>query len=429
MLSSSDNVAIIGGGLAGMAAAIALHDLSIKCSVYEMHDTNVAPPRSSGALMLSPNSLRILDRFGLYSKVEEKSYAFDYVYYKDADEQTIDRYPLGDKSAFGYKALRIYRQDLLDILYAACFERQIPIHFGKKFAEVVDESDTGVVFKFTDGTTETASLLIGSDGIHSKLRDYVAPRVEKTFLGLGAVTWEIPTKQLRIPDKDYKFPVTVLTANGAFVLAPQKTDGSAMLAGTQVPLADRDREGWSRFFADKEGLVKLATAKIDVWPDVAKSGMENIDRETMNVWPFYRIPRLPHWTSQKHHRVVILGDAAHAIPPTTGQGASQAFEDVTSLALLLSALKENDGLKWEETLQFWQKMRQDRIDDLLVLTKQLNNKRLPLEQQKLLAKDDIWVDESATNPTQMAWLYAPKINETVSAWVKENVAKTACRGI
>ncbi|KAI8946648.1 FAD dependent oxidoreductase [Xylaria longipes] len=426
MLSSTDKVAIIGGGLAGMAAALSLHELSIDCAVYEMRDTNAAPPTSSGALMLSPNALRILDRFGLYSKVRELSYAFDYVYYKNSDEQTFDRYPLGEDHVFGYKALRIYRQDLLDVLYAACFERKIPVHFSKKFAEVIDESGTSVTFKFADGTTEIAALLIGSDGIHSKLRDYVAPGIQKKFVGLAALTWELPTKQLRIPEeKDYKFPVTILTTNGAFVLAPQRADGSAMLAGTQIALEDRDREGWSKLLADKEGLVKRATANIEVWPDIAKSGMENINHETMNVWPFYTIPRLSSWTSQKHQRVVILGDAAHAIPPTTGQGASQAFEDVTSLALLLSALKENRGLVWEETLQFWQKMRQDRIDDLLVLTKQLNNKRLPLEKQKLLAKSDLWVDESVENPSQMAWLYVPKIEEKVSAWVEETVAKNS----
>ncbi|KAI1198031.1 FAD dependent oxidoreductase [Nemania serpens] len=424
MLSSTENVAIIGGGLAGMAAALALHELSIPCSVYEMRDTNAAPPTSSGALMLSPNSLRILDRFGLYSKVKKLSYVFDYVYYKNADEETIDRYPLGGAHTFGYDALRVYRQDLLDTLYSACSERKIPIHFSKKFTEVVDETDAHVVFRFADGTTETASLLIGSDGIHSKLRDYVTPGVQKRFVGLAALTWETQTAQLRIPaGKDYRFPVSVLTANGVFVLAPQKPDGSAMLAGTQVALEERDREEWSKLLADKEGLAERATANIEVWPDLVKSGMENIDRDTMNLWPFYTIPRLPNWTSPKHHRVVILGDAAHAIPPTTGQGASQAFEDVMSLAFLLSALKENKGLRWEAALEFWQKIRQDRIDDLLVLTKQLNNKRLPLEKQASLAKDDLWVDESAENPTQMAWLYTPRIEETVDAWVEERLRK------
>ncbi|KAI0521293.1 FAD dependent oxidoreductase [Xylaria bambusicola] len=420
MLSYSDNVAIIGAGLAGLAAALSLHGLSIKCSVFEMRNTNAAPPKSSGALMLAPNALKILDQLGVYSEIKKKGYLFEHVYYKNADEQTTERYPFGNESAFGYKALRIYRQDLLDVLYTACVERSIPIHFGKKFAKVVDESDTRVTFSFTDGSTETASLLIGSDGIHSKLRDYVIPGVEKKFVGLAALTWETPTEQLRIPeDKDYKFPVTVLTANGAFVLAPQKPDGSAMLAGTQIAIEDKNREGWDTFMADKEALVARVTTNLEVWPDIAKSSMEVIDRDTMNVWPFYAIPRLPNWTSPKYQRVVILGDAAHAIPPTTGQGASQAFEDVTSLALILAAVRENVGLEWGEALKYWQRMRQDRIDDLLVLTRQLNNKRLPPEKQALLPKEDLWFDESATNPNQMSWLYAPKIEEAIKSWTQK----------
>jgi 2-polyprenyl-6-methoxyphenol hydroxylase-like FAD-dependent oxidoreductase len=404
-----------------MAAALALHELSIPCSLYEMRETGAAPPTSGGALMLSPNALRILDRFGVYAKVAEKSYPFENVYYKNAAEETVDHYPLGGEAAYGYKAMRIYRQDLLDILLAACTERDIPVHFGKKFAEVIEESESRVVFRFADGTVETASLLIGSDGIHSKLRDYITPGIQKEFTGLVGLTWEVETKNLRIPaDKDYKFPVTVLTSNGAFVLAPQRQDGSAMLAGMPVPFEERDRHGWSSLLADRDGLLERVTKNIDAWPDVVKSSMEGINWATANVWPFYRIPRLADWTSShKHRRVVILGDAAHAIPPTTGQGASQAFEDVLSLALILAELRKNKNLKWGDALEAWQKMRQDRIDDLLLLTKQLNNKRLPLEKQKLLSEGEVWRDESVENPSQMAWLYVPDTEEAIKVWAAD----------
>ncbi|KAI1269276.1 kynurenine 3-monooxygenase [Xylariaceae sp. FL1019] len=419
MASSPLRVAIVGGGLAGMATALALNELSIHCVVFEMRKTNAAPPLSSGALMLSPNSLRILERFGIYQKLLEKSYAFEYVYYKNAEEETIDRYPLGNEELFGYKALRVYRQELLDLLYEACYARNIPIHFNKKFSEVVEETPNSVTFGFADGTTETASLLIGADGIHSKIRNYVTPGVEKNFIGLTALTWEVPTSQLRIPsDKDYVFPTSVQTANGTFVLAPQKPDGAAMLAGTQFPIEELDRDAWDKLFADKEGLIERARKNIDVWPDIVQSSMENIKPDTLNLWAFYAIPRLENWTSGMHRRVVILGDAAHAIPPTTGQGASQAFEDASTLALMVSALSEKGSAEWEEALQCWQKIRQDRIDDLLVLTKQLNNKRLPPSAQASLSREELWTDESAENPRQMAWLYDPKTEDIVKEWIK-----------
>ncbi|KAM0820269.1 putative Salicylate hydroxylase [Seiridium cardinale] len=426
MLSSPENVAIIGGGLAGVAMALALNELSIPTTIYEARSTHSASKTSSGALMLSPNGLRILDRLGVYPQLKEKSFPFDHVYYKSVAEETLDRYPLGDEDAYGYKAFRIYRQELLDILYEACFQRNIPVKFNKKFVKITSETSTGVSFELADGTMETASLLIGADGIHSKVREYVSPGIQKKFMGMTALTWQTPTSQLRIPeDKDYKFPVSVLSPNGVFVLAPQKRDGSAMLSGTQFPIADQPREGWDHLMADKQGLKDKVRQNMESWPDIIKSVLEDIDESTMNMWVFYAIPRLQNWTSEKHHRVIILGDAAHAIPPTTGNGASQAFEDVMSLALVLSTLRKHTGLEWEDASKFWQKMRQDRVDELLELTKKLNNKRLPLEKQQLLDKEDIWEDKSTEDPRQMAWLYVPRTDEQIQAWAEEELKKAS----
>ncbi|KAI1341863.1 FAD/NAD(P)-binding domain-containing protein [Xylariaceae sp. FL0016] len=423
-LESIEKVAIIGGGIAGMAMALALQDMQIPCTVFEMRSSVQAPRTGGGALMVSPNSLRILDRFGIYERLLPHGYPFEYVWYKNAAEETIDKYPLGHEQDYGYKAMRVYRQKLLETMYAACRERGIPVLFDKKFARVVKEDSAGVEFALADGTTERATLLIGADGIFSKLRAYVNPGadVEPRYMGLAALTWATPTRQLRVPqDKAYQFPVTVTTANGAFVLAPQEADGSEMLAGTQFPLEDRDRAGWEALLADKEGLKARARQSLDVWPDVARSSIENIDGETLNVWPFRALPPLPRWTSDPHRRVVILGDAAHAVPPTTGQGASQAFEDVFTLALLVAKLREHKGLRWEDALVFWQKTRQERMDTLMDLTKKLNNKRLPLEKQALLSPQELWRDESDTNPRQMAWLYCPEIEKQVDAWVSETV--------
>lgn len=282
--------------------------------------------------------------------------------------------------------------------------------------------------EFADGTTTIANMLVGADGIHSAVREYVVPGVQKKFVGLAAVTWEVPTAQLRVRPEEgeekYKFPLTILGPKNAFVLAPQRPDGSAMLAGTQMAVPEMDRNGWAALLDDKEGLVNRVDMGEASWPDLVKSALEDIDRDTLNLWPFYTIPRLSRWASSSG-RVVLLGDAAHAIPPTTGQGASQAFEDAASLAKLLGGLREGQTTTatTATALEFWQGLRQDRIDALLVLTRQLNNKRLPLEQQKALPKEETWVDESAENPEQMAWLYVPKFEEAVNAWIEENAGR------
>lgn len=408
-----------------MAMALALHQLEVPCTVYEMRDSVLAPRTAGGAMMISPNALSILDGLGVYPRLAGKGYPFEWTYYKNAEEETVDKYPLGHEEAYGYKAMRIYRQELLNTLYDVCSERGVPVVFNKKFARIVEETEKGVSFEFTDGMTDSATLLVGAEGIHSKVRSYINPGVEPKYTGLTALTWEAPTAQLRIPaDKDYAFPVAVLTASGAFVLAPQQPDGSAMLAGTQFRLEDRSREEWEKLLADKQQLRARARENMAAWPDVARSAIESIDLnpDTLNIWPFRALPRLERWASPVHRRVVILGDAAHAVPPTTGQGASQAFEDVLSLGLLVARLRDRPGeLRWADALDFWQEFRQARMDDLLELTRRLNNKRLPLEKQALLGKDDLWFDESAMDPKQMAWLYLPQIEEKVDAWVKEKL--------
>jgi hypothetical protein len=94
---------------------------------------------------------------------------------------------------------------------------------------------------------------------------------------------------------------------------------------------------------------------------------------------------------------------------------------VLSLALLIDQLRQHNELQWKDVLVFWQQFRQNRLNDLLDLTKRLNNKRMPLEKQATLSKDDLWFDESQENPNQMAWLYVPKIEEKIQAWIDEKL--------
>lgn len=146
------------------------------------------------------------------------------------------------------------------------------------------------------------------------------------------------------------------------------------------------------------------------WPELVQSAIENIDRNTINTWPYYAVPRLEKWASPSG-KAIILGDAAHAVPPTTGQSVNQAFEDVYMLALLLKDL--GDGVEMEKALEFWQGWRQERVDRILDLTKAMNNKRLPVVEQKKLPKGDVW-SGTVEDTEQMGWLYQPALEDVVA---------------
>ena len=100
-----------------------------------------------------------------------------------------------------------------------------------------------------------------------------------------------------------------------------------------------------------------------------QSAVGTIGPDTINLWPYYAVPRLEDWVSDQS-KVVILEDAAHAVPPIAGQGVNQTFEDVYMLALLLRKLSlASSALIYEATLKsnlvMWQRFGQERADRIL----------------------------------------------------------------
>jgi len=117
----------------------------------------------------------------------------------------------------------------------------------------------------------------------------------------------------------------------------------------------------------------------------------------------------------------MIGDAAHAMPPTSAQGANQAFEDGWTLAtLLLRVSKQSENgqdsfstATLKPALEVWCRYRQSRIDQILALTDQMNGLRLPLEEQIKLKSGKIWKgdgEQESDRFKQWKWLFSPDWN-------------------
>lgn len=403
-----NNVAIIGAGLAGLILAISLHRQGITCRIYELRHPSTA---TSGALMLSPNALRILDTLGLYERLSPQGYNFETIHYKNNEQITTDIYLLGHEKLYGYKALRVYRQTLLTELRAEVKRLEIPVTYGAKYSHIVSENEHGVEFAFTNGVIASADILVGADGIHSTVRKYIAPQIIPKYTGKVAITCALDRSNLIYPaDSDaesYPMPVSIIGKNGAFVMAPQDVDGSEVLAGTQMSWPEQDRAGWDELLADRSGLLEVFRQGYEDWPTIVQSALDNVPLNTLAIWPYYVVPKLDSWYSV-NKRVIILGDAAHAIPPTAGQGASQGFEDAFTLAALLPFV--NAKLPLDTALERWKEMRQVRVDKVIALTLQLNNARLPLAEREKLAATGEFVWQSGTKG-ELAWLYNANIEK------------------
>jgi len=366
--------------------------------------------------MLSPNALRVLDSIGVYERVRDKALHFDVLYFKDDKDQTTDKYYFGSSELYGYKAIRILRKTLLDEMKAMMWERGIAIHYDCKVTSVTEGPD-GVDFAFANGKEASAPLLIGADGIHSTVRSALFPQVKPIYAGFLGINCHVQRSQLRIPE-GYDLPATVMAKPGGFLLVPQKPDGSELFVGSQRRFPELDSAGWEALRNDKQKLYDMLQENKDDWPDVVQSVLEAMPIDRMGFWAFYGILPLPSWLSDSK-QIILVGDAAHAIPPTVGQGANQALEDVRALATLLAKLSPEVPL--DKAAAQWQSYRQDRITKVLELTQQMNAKRLPEAERAKLPPGAIWSDQSLTcgEGGELRWLFEPDLAKEAEKWVED----------
>ncbi|CAJ0547534.1 Ff.00g042880.m01.CDS01 [Fusarium sp. VM40] len=403
---SSPKVAIIGAGLSGLALALALHQQGIETITYEQQS---APLDIGGAIMLSPNSLRALDKLGVYERMLPRSYKFKDLNFLSQDDKLVDVFEFGNEAKYGYSGIRVYRFELIKILLDLVREADLKVEYGRKFDKIVSETEDAVTWRFTDGSEESASILVGADGIHSRVRSYLHPDLAPKFTNMIGVTAAIPTAQLKMDTNEYHLPATFMhDKRGAFVVAPQLVDGSEVLIGKQKIFAGEDpgRDAWKAMSSDKSWCVDFLREGAEDFPAIVSNATSEISPDKVNLWPFYILPKLEAWASNdKHGRVVILGDAAHAIPPTAGQGVNQAFEDVYTFAGVLGQLKDNKGQGLNEALGRWQSGRQGRVDKIIELNNEINKRRMPKEK------------DTETKPFELDWLYSVDLDQAVQDFV------------
>ncbi|KAI9728433.1 MAG: hypothetical protein M1828_003834 [Chrysothrix sp. TS-e1954] len=372
-VSTKLDIAIIGGSLTGLTLALSLHSQGISCTIYEARDVTY---NHGGAIVLAPNALRILDRLGAYSRLSTRGFHFRSINFMTEDNLKEGEWCFEDKQGNNYKGLRIYRTEILDELRKMINERGIPIHYSCKYRRTVSESaNGGVAFELEDGSIRHAGLLVGADGLHSKVRSHITD-AQPQYIGSTAIMCACDTNNLRFPSKDYELPVAISGEEGAFIVAPQKPDGSECMIGTTWVCPEESREGWKRMADDKQGLVKRLQADYDSWCDLPRSALEHIEQDSLVLWPLYMLPKLESWIS-KARRVIMMGDAAH--------------------------------MTLDDVLKFWQQYRQERIAKVTKLTTKMTNKRLPASERAKLPRDLIWDDKA---DAKVGWLFDPKLKRT-----------------
>ncbi|KAF4776826.1 hypothetical protein HER10_EVM0009207 [Colletotrichum scovillei] len=391
-------VAIIGAGLSGTALALALSQKSIPCQIYEARSAD-ADVLTSG-VVLTPNGCRVLDEIGVLSRIEAKSFLFKQSIIKDGEDKTIATTDVSSRDKKGYPAYRLYRLTLLKEMKKMLVERNVPIHYDAKFEKIISDTADGVSFQVGNEVNH-AAIIVGSDGIHSTLRRYLTDRAP-AYTGLFCVYGHIPTSPINWPDKDfYTGSCTVLGKPGSLFMVPEVADGTTLMVGTQFPYPEQDREGWQTLAAKPESLVALLHNDYDEWHNTARQILDQLCSisDCLLSWPFYEMPKLPAWSSLSGN-VIIIGDAAHAMPASSGQGVNQALEDAYSLSRLIAVDWTRE--KWPLSLEIWQSWRQAKIDRVLLMTRATNLRR-SAEVTRQTSNAAAGLEPALLDPTR--WLF------------------------
>ncbi len=330
-MTAVQRVAIAGAGVAGTAAAILLAEGGVEVDLFESKPEVSA---LGSGISLQGNALRVFDQLGIWEKAKEKGYPFDGVAIRapGPDAQILAQVPDHRAGGPNYPAsMGMYRPDLAQILVDRATEVGVRIHFGTTVTGVTSD-ETGVDVATSDGETRRYDLLVGADGLHSKVRSLIGIDITPRRTGMGI--WR------------------------AFVKRPKSVTTSELYYGGPCYIAGYTPTGEDTMYAflvekaqDRSGVGEQEAVEIMKGLSQAYGGPWNEIRDDLSTasrvnYTWFTEHILPEpWN---RGRVVLIGEAAHSCPPTIAQGAAQAVEDAAVLAELLLRRDEVDDELWKE---------------------------------------------------------------------------------
>jgi 2-polyprenyl-6-methoxyphenol hydroxylase-like FAD-dependent oxidoreductase len=366
--SALGKIAVCGAGIGGLALAIRLAELGFRPSVFEQR--NEADVRREGAfLTLAPNGMNGLRAIGCYDAIRESGIETTGIEICNARGKRLGFADQADHTdAFGAPSVTISRGFLAETLLRRARDAGVELRFSTP-VRALSPLRERVRLEFAGGESCDAAIVIAADGLRSTVRAQAFPEYHEPhftgLIGTGGITQtDLPgtggVMRMTFGEAAF-FGYLIDEARRAYWFTSYSADAPS--AGSAI-----DGEA----FADEIRRMHVS----DPEPNRAiLAAVRAIDRR----YPVFDMPELPAWSRD---RVVLLGDAAHAVGPHAGQGAAMAIEDALVLAACLQSEADH-----QPAFRRYERLRRPRVAEIVKLTARNSSQKRATGRWNLLLRD------------------------------------------
>ena len=312
---------IVGGGIGGITAALALAKRGCRATVFEQ---STEFQNVGAGIQLSPNCTRVLHHLGLQQALRDCAFVPEGTQFRHwKTGRVIAESRLGDQALgrYGYPYYHVHRRDLMDILRKAASASSLIDWVDGASVTDFSESDTSLDL-VVNRKDFSADVLIGADGIHSNVRERLFGSDAPTFTGNVAWRTLVPVERL---DAGAVPPVaSVWWGPGKHFVHYYVRGGDLVNCVCVV-----EKNGWETEAWTAKGSVDELQNDFAGWHEDIQHLIENVDADSLYKWALHDRAPLTHWSKG---RVSLLGDACHPTLPFMAQGAAMAIEDGAVLA-------------------------------------------------------------------------------------------------
>ncbi len=392
------SVLIIGGGIAGPALAIFLNKVGIAAAIFEAY------PRVDdigGGFQIAPNGMRVLEQIGLAEEVIENGIESNEFSFENQQGKLLGRVPNGPARIYGIPAVVAARSVVHRALVREAERLGISILYRKRLRHLTN-NDAGVIAEFEDGSAFEGSLLIGADGVHSRTRDLIFPTGAQPFYtGLFTVGGFASHPSLTAADVEMRRMHMVFGREGFFGYGHfDKSKPDTVIWWSHLK-RDWNPQSLDYKFWSNEELRNDLLARHREWQEPVGTILRSATELLRG--PVHDLPTLPQWSKG---RVLLIGDAAHAISPHAGQGASLALEDAMLLGKLL---RDSQGGHEQVFAQFVQQ-RRSRVERVIAEARRRGDGKQTLTPTAAWIRDRVVSVLACVSGARMNnWMYSYKI--------------------